>query len=1068
MGKMRTRIGVVLLVCMMLLCVLPISALADDKPFNVDGTGYDTIQEAVAALKDSSVMTIAAGTYDVTTTRTSKETYGTCFVIDEDNVTIKAADSENKPVIYGFSNEFNAGVDGDGINGQDTIYVSGKNVTLENLVIMPLGGIGENANNWQKTVEVTADATGFRMTGCETQPNTNTKDGAANSMKDAAGNIHVSINDAEISGNSFGAGTTVSAGWVDGVSASNTYTVDVSGNYWGADVTAAELAEKIDGNVVIDSYYTDEALTESVEVGGIPVANATQLQNAVTSAKAGDTIVLAAGTYELSDTLKITKRVNLVGAGADQTTIKGAVQYMFSESQNGEDVTVSGLTIEATEADKVQGLQFRGDKPNSGYDVDLFVSDCKFTGWTFGITMNSHANGYDLTVSDCTFATTYAVSYNYDDQTQDQMAVNSLTLQGNNVFEDGAFAVQVFNNVPATEEEYSDKYYPTFEDFAAGENAVEGPISYVKTSDELIAAIEKAKDGDTIVLAPGTFELADNTCITLNKQLTIQGSGEDTIIKGFGSTDYGNGLFTFVAGSEGTVLKDLTIKYTASGAQRAAVMFYYGFAGNENNVTKIQNVDFIGADSLDEIMDEKAMAISSVYGGAAYIEISDCSFTNFAYGMYFNSVQNLTVVNNSFDGTKYNAINIAGDSEEYPCANIVIQENELTNISYANYEDDAYSSGIRIGVNSKGITVEDNEISMLHDKQGVYFDPVEGSEFVAVTMVSDGEIVGFYKLTAGENFVVPAAPEKAGFTFLGWKYGDKIAKAGDTVTISESTEFVAQWEEILVTGITLDKTSLTLVKGASETVTATVEPANAADIKVSWSTSNDEVATVEDGKITAVGCGTATITAKIGDVFATCVVNVICDDESCVYYDDLSDDNPWYHPAVDFVTEQGIMQGIAEKTFAPEMELTRAQFAQILYNMEGKPEYETDKTFDDVQEKEDGEDVWYYDAVMWAASTGVVKGYEDDCYYPDKDITRQEMVTMLHRYAEYKKTLTGEITEDLEAFPDSDEDSVWDKEAFAWAVQHGIVNGKDGELAAGDSARRCEIAKIIMVYMSLV
>ena len=150
------------------------------------------------------------------------------------------------------------------------------------------------------------------------------------------------------------------------------------------------------------------------------------------------------------------------------------------------------------------------------------------------------------------------------------------------------------------------------------------------------------------------------------------------------------------------------------------------------------------------------------------------------------------------------------------------------------------------------------------------------------------------------------------------------------------------------------------------------------------------------------------------------------------------------------------------------MELTRAQFAQILYNMEGKPEYETDKTFDDVQEKEDGEDVWYYDAVMWAASTGIVKGYEDGCYYPDEDITRQEMVTMLYRYADYKNTLTGEITEDLEAFPDSDEDPVWEKEAFAWAVQYGIVNGKDGELAAGDAARRCEIAKIIMVYMSLV
>lgn len=589
----------------------------------------------------------------------------------------------------------------------------------------------------------------------------------------------------------------------------------------------------------------------------------------------------------------------------------------------------------------------------------------------------------------------------------------------------------------------------------------DGQTTYYASPADAVAA---AKDGDTVELLRDYILAAP---IIVNKKITIQGANEDIVIQGFGSTDYGNGLFTFTAGSEGSVLKDFTIKYTATGAQQAAVYFDYGFTGGaEDNVTMIQNVDFIGADSLDAVGKETAIMSTYITGG--YIEISDCSFKNFKYGMYFNAVNGLTIANNIFDGTWYNAINIAGDGEQ-PCANIVIRDNEFTNISYANYEDAAYSSGIRIGVNSEEITVEDNNISMLHDKQGVYFDPVEGNESVVVTMVSDGEEVGFYKLTAGETFTVPGAPEKAGYTFKGWKYGDKIAKAGDTVTISESTEFVAQWEEILVTKITLDKTSLTLVKGDTATLTATVEPAEATNKdEIVWTTTNSDIATVEAGKITAVGYGTATITAKIGEVFATCVVNVICDDESCVYYDDLSDDNPWYHPAVDFVTEQRIMQGIAEKTFAPEKELTRAEFAQILYNMENKPGYKTDKTFKDVQKMEGDQPVWYYDAVMWAASTGVVKGYEDDCYYPDKDITRQEMVTMLYRYAEYKNNLTGDITEDLEAFPDSDDDSVWDDEAFAWAVQHGIVNGKDGKLAAGDPARRCEIAKIVMVYMSLV
>lgn len=376
---------------------------------------------------------------------------------------------------------------------------------------------------------------------------------------------------------------------------------------------------------------------------------------------------------------------------------------------------------------------------------------------------------------------------------------------------------------------------------------------------------------------------------------------------------------------------------------------------------------------------------------------------------------------------------------------------------------------------SSGKIAEEDSVIMESAESGTSAIDISGGEFRNVGAhptnalgaqtieITDGSFVG---VKAGEGDVV----QISGGTYT-TEIPEEYCADGFVLVKNEDGTFGVE-PEAVATKITLDKTSLTLVKGASETVTATVEPAEATNKdEIVWTTSNSDIATVEAGKITAVGYGTATITARIGEVYASCEVSVICGNEECEYYDDLdfSGGNPWYHVAVDFVTEQRIMQGIAEKTFAPEMELTRAQFAQILYNMEGKPQdYETDETFPDVHEKEDGEDVWYYDAVMWAASTGVVKGYENGCYYPDKDITRQEMVTMLHRYAEYKNTLTGDITEDLEAFPDSNDNSVWDKEAFAWAVQHGIVNGKDGKLAASDPARRCEIAKIVMVYMSLV
>ena len=80
---------------------------------------------------------------------------------------------------------------------------------------------------------------------------------------------------------------------------------------------------------------------------------------------------------------------------------------------------------------------------------------------------------------------------------------------------------------------------------------------------------------------------------------------------------------------------------------------------------------------------------------------------------------------------------------------------------------------------------------------------------------------------------------------------------------------------ILVTSVTLDKTTLNLTIGSTETLQADVAPDNATDKTVTWSSSNTSVATVVDGVVTAVGEGTATISAIAGDVTATCTVTVI-------------------------------------------------------------------------------------------------------------------------------------------------------------------------------------------------
>ena len=97
------------------------------------------------------------------------------------------------------------------------------------------------------------------------------------------------------------------------------------------------------------------------------------------------------------------------------------------------------------------------------------------------------------------------------------------------------------------------------------------------------------------------------------------------------------------------------------------------------------------------------------------------------------------------------------------------------------------------------------------------------------------------------------------------------AKAGDksaTCTVSVSKNIIA------VTSVTLDKASLDLIKGADATLTATVKPDDATNKSVTWSTSDADVATVENGKVKAVGGGNATITAKAGEKSASCTVKV--------------------------------------------------------------------------------------------------------------------------------------------------------------------------------------------------
>ena len=167
------------------------------------------------------------------------------------------------------------------------------------------------------------------------------------------------------------------------------------------------------------------------------------------------------------------------------------------------------------------------------------------------------------------------------------------------------------------------------------------------------------------------------------------------------------------------------------------------------------------------------------------------------------------------------------------------------------------------------------------------------------------------------------------------------------------------------------------------------------------------------------------------------------------------DMDAWYHDAVDFVLKEGMMQGTGNGLFAPDAALSRAMLVQILYNIEGKPAYETELTFSDV-----AEGAWYYDAVMWAAENGIVEGTGNGLFAPDANVTREQMVTILYRYAKSPEVKEAELS-----FADAAEVSDWAAAAVAWAAENGVVQGVgDNKFAPKDNTTRAATAQVCMNY----
>ena len=216
-------------------------------------------------------------------------------------------------------------------------------------------------------------------------------------------------------------------------------------------------------------------------------------------------------------------------------------------------------------------------------------------------------------------------------------------------------------------------------------------------------------------------------------------------------------------------------------------------------------------------------------------------------------------------------------------------------------------------------------------------------------------------------------------------------------------------------------------------VTITVSPDEAYLLDELTVTANGKEVEVKDN-------GDGTYTFKMPSADAKIVVTFAEDpdwepepEEPAMPFTDVNE-NDWFYDVVLYAYDNGLMTGVSSTEFAPNQTTTRGMIVSMLARLEGVTSAE-DAGFADVAAND-----WYATAVNWAASVGVVNGYEDDTFRPNAPITREQMAAILYNYADYKGYDVS-ARADLSDYADAASISSWAEDVLAWANAEGLING---------------------------
>ena len=315
----------------------------------------------------------------------------------------------------------------------------------------------------------------------------------------------------------------------------------------------------------------------------------------------------------------------------------------------------------------------------------------------------------------------------------------------------------------------------------------------------------------------------------------------------------------------------------------------------------------------------------------------------------------------------------------------------------------------------------------------------------------------------GKQVTRPEDPTREGYAFLGW-YAEGSEKAYDFDTaVKADLKLTARWDQLTyqvsfdTAGGSAAPSPQTVAWGGKATKPA--DPARAGYSFLGWYAQGSEGA-YDFGSAVR---GDLALTARWRSLAPTSFIDV--------------PEGAWYYPWVTKAAQQGLMTGYTDASgaytgyFGPEDPLTRAQVATVLWRMAGSPRAADGGRFPDVAAGR-----YYSQAVSWCAEKGIVTGYTggqyEGLFRPDADVTREELATMVARYARWAGVDTSDApTAAFERCLDTASVSGWSRDSMVWCAARGVVTGKETAgglyLAPQEGATRAQAAKVFVQALAV-